>query len=187
MAILAGGDSTRMGEPKSVLALAGAPLLTYPLGAARAAELEAWVVAKPESELPALDCRVLLEPSEPRHPLCGLAAALREAAPAAVIALAADMPFVEPDLLRWLAAREATTAVEAGGRLQPLLARYEPGDLAALEAALAAGDSATGTLHGLGPRVVGEAELRRFGEPERLCFNVNSPADLERARELLTR
>jgi hypothetical protein len=36
-------------------------------------------------------------------------------------------------------------------------------------------------LASLEPRVVGEAELARFGDPERLCYNVNTPEDLAEA------
>ncbi len=36
-----------------------------------------------------------------------------------------------------------------------------------------------------GAEIVPEAEIARFGDPERLLFNVNTPADLARAEELL--
>jgi molybdopterin-guanine dinucleotide biosynthesis protein A len=74
---------------------------------------------------------------------------------------------------------------EAGGRLHPLLARWEPSLLPRLITALAR----TAPLHEvaaeLGAARVGEAELRRFGDPERLLFNVNAPGDLARAATLL--
>jgi molybdopterin-guanine dinucleotide biosynthesis protein A len=185
VAILAGGRSRRMGEAKPSAILAGRPLISYPLEAARAGGLEPRVVAKEGSRLPPLDCRILIEPAEPTHPLCGILAALREARPAPVIAVAADMPFVTDELLRWLASQPSTTAVEAGGRLQPLLASYGADALAPLEAALATGASLTAALRGLAPRLVGEQELRRFGDPELLCLNVNTPEDLARAEEIV--
>lgn len=185
VAILAGGRSRRMGEAKPVALLAGRSLISYPLEAARAADLEPWVVAKEGSRLPPLDCRLLIEPAEPAHPLCGIVAALQAAQPAPVVAIAADMPFVSAGLLRWLASQPATTAVEAEGRLQPLLARYGTDALAPLEEALARNESLTAALRGLAPQLVGEGELRRFGDPELLCLNVNTPADLARAEEIV--
>lgn len=185
VAILAGGRSSRMGAPKPGLPLGGRPLISYPLDAARAAGLEPIVVAKPGSELPPLDCRVLLEPAEPAHPLCGLIVALREARPAAVVAIAADMPFVTAELIGRLAAQPSSAAVEAGGRVQPLLARYEAAALPPLETALAAGESMTAALDGLAPRLLAESELHRFGDPALLCLNVNTPDELARAEELL--
>ena len=185
VAILAGGRSSRMGAPKQGLPLGGWPLISYPLDAARAAGLEPIVVAKPGSELPPLDCRVLLEPAEPAHPLCGLIAALHEARPAPVVAIAADMPFVTAELIGWLAAQPSSAAVEAEGRPQPLLARYDAAALVPLEAALATGESLTAALRGLAPRLLREPELRRFGDPGLLCFNVNAPEDLARAEEIV--
>lgn len=185
VAILAGGRSSRMGAPKPVLPLGGRPLISYPLNAARAAGLEPIVVAKPRSKLPPLECRVLREPVEPNHPLCGLIAALREARPAPVVAIAADMPFVTAELIGWLAAQPSSAAVAAEGRTQPLLARYDAAALAPLEAALSAGESMTVALQSLAPCLLGEPELRRFGDPALLCLNVNTPDELARAEGLL--
>ena len=85
------------------------------------------VVAKPDSPLPKLDCRVLTEPSEPRHPLTGVLAALGASAGRGVVAIACDMPLVPARLLTWLAQIEEQVAVcEIGGRLEPLLGRYSP-------------------------------------------------------------
>jgi len=184
-AILAGGRSTRMGRPKPGVPLAGRPLIAYPIAAARSVEVEPWVVAKEGTELPRLDCRVLAEPDEPLHPLAGLVAALREAGDRPVVAIAADMPFVEDKLIAWLASHDSTTVVEALGCVQPLLARYDGGDIPPLEAALGRGASATEAALALEPKLVPEIDLRRFGEPDRLLFNVNTEADLARAEEIL--
>src|SRR3954468_1367483 len=78
--VLAGGRGSRLGGAKQALALAGRPLLHYPLAVLRAAGLECAVVAKRGSELPPLDgTRLLLEPEAPWHPLCGIVSALRAA------------------------------------------------------------------------------------------------------------
>jgi hypothetical protein len=37
----------------------------------------------------------------------------------------------------------------------------------------------------LDPRIVTERELARFGDPELICLNVNTPADLERATAVI--
>ncbi|HEX6601417.1 MAG TPA: molybdenum cofactor guanylyltransferase, partial [Solirubrobacterales bacterium] len=185
VAILAGGRSSRMGAPKTMAELGGRPLLSYPIAAALAVDLEGWVVAKRETELPALDCPVLIEPDEPAHALAGVLAALREAGGRGVVAVAGDMPFVEDKLIAWLASHPGTVAIEAAGRLQPLLARYDPAEAGALAEAVERGDSARDALRSLGPKIVGEDGLRRFGDPERICFNVNTPQDLERAERLV--
>jgi len=73
----------------------------------------------------------------------------------------------------------------AGGRLHPLFARYYAGPAArAPRCARPAGPRST-SAHGSRPGVLGEHELRAFGDPARLLFNVNTPADLERAEAML--
>jgi molybdopterin-guanine dinucleotide biosynthesis protein A len=185
VAILAGGGSTRMGRPKAGAELAGRPLVSYPVAAARAVDLEPWVVAKPDTELPPLDCRVLIEPAEPHHPLCGIVAALGAAEGRAAVAVAADMPFVEDKLLAWIASHLGTACVQAEGRLQPLLGRYDPVDAEPLAAAVESGEAAHEAVRRLDPLLIGEEDLRRFGDPAQICFNVNTPADLERAEGIL--
>jgi molybdenum cofactor guanylyltransferase len=189
IAVLAGGLGARLGGAKPSVSLGGRPLLCHPLAAAAEAGLEAIVVAKPSTVLPRVDVHVVYEPEEPSHPLCGLLAALGFAAarrsPPAVVALACDMPFVTGSLLAWLAGLDGAVMTQAGGRAQPLLGRWPPHGLPVLQRALAEGRSLRSALGALGPRLLEESELTRFGDPARLCFNVNDPADLNTAREWL--
>jgi len=185
-AVLAGGGSTRMGRPKATVALGGRPLIAHPLAAIVDAGLTPMVVAKPDSELPPLDCRVVREAAEPVHPLAGLAAALDAAGDRPAVVLACDMPFVGAELVAWLAALADSIAVAyAGGRVHPLLGRYAPGVGRLFAAALDDPMPLTEAVVSLDPRLVRESELARFGDPQRIAFNVNSPADLERAERWL--
>lgn len=187
-AVLAGGLSTRMGEPKAMVELAGRPLVARVVAAVGSAGLEPVVVAKPDSPLPPLDCRVLSEPSEPRHPLTGLLTALRASAGRGIVAIACDMPLVPAKLLAWLSRIEHPVAVcEVGGRLEPLLGRYSPVACDSLEASLAAGAAMRDAVAELDPRVITEQELARFGDPWRIVFSINSAADLTRAESMLKR
>jgi molybdenum cofactor guanylyltransferase len=199
VAILAGGRGRRLGGAKPTAALGPLPLVAHPLAAASEAGLDVVVVAKPHTPLPALECDVIYERSPAHHPLHGLIAALTVAGArspdCACIALACDMPFVTAPLLSWLAeagpggasARGGLDALvtSADGRLQPLLARYLPGHRNKLEEALQAGRSLTAAAESLCPQIADERELRRFGDPRRLSFSVDSEADLELARRLL--
>lgn len=181
VAVLAGGAGRRLGGAKACAPLAGRPLIAYPLATAAAAGLEAAVIAKRNSALPPLGCAIVREPDQPRHPLSGITAALRHGAGRPVVAIACDMPFVAPELLAWLATLEETAVVHVSGRPQPMLARYSPDDLGALERSLERAEPASAAVMALAPRLLGESELARFGEPAMLCFNVNDPADLKDA------
>jgi molybdopterin-guanine dinucleotide biosynthesis protein A len=184
-AVLAGGASRRMGEPKATIELAGRPLIAYPLAAVDEAGLDPIVVAKPSSPLPDLDCQVIREPVEPLHPLAGILAALGGSGGRPVVAVACDMPFVTAELLAWMGALDAAAAICEVGEHKPLLGRFEPRIAAELEPALARGDAVRDAVAALDLHVIDEEELRRFGDPERLCFNVNEPADLSAAERLL--
>jgi molybdenum cofactor guanylyltransferase len=191
VAVLAGGLGRRLGGAKPSVSLGGRPLVEYPLTAAADVGLEAIVVAKRSTVLPPLDAEVVDEAEEPRHPLCGFIAALRFAAarsgPRAVVVLACDMPFLPGALLSWLAAREGAVVAQLEGRSQPLPARCPVEALALLEHALAERRSLRSALAMQAPEVVGERELARFGDPARLCFNVNDHGDLRTAQAWLAR
>jgi molybdopterin-guanine dinucleotide biosynthesis protein A len=141
------------------------------------------VVCKRHTALPGLPPGVERweEPDEPRHPLTGIVHALQEAAGLPVVVCGADMPFVQAATLALLLERvgEGGTVVgRAGGRLQPLLAVYDPAGLPALRAARA--DAAlTATVEGLAPVVV---EV-----PERDALSIDTPEALRRARAELAR
>lgn len=166
--VLAGGRSRRMGRPKATVDLGGRPLLAWPLAAARAAGLEAVVVAKPGSDLPAVDVPVWLEPETPSHPLAGLVAALERAAPRPVLALACDMPFVSPDTLSRLAELDATAAAVRGG---PFPGRYSAEALDALRDGLRREASVKSVLEVLEPVLIEAdvAELAGINDPEELA------------------
>jgi molybdopterin-guanine dinucleotide biosynthesis protein A len=173
VAVLAGGRGRRMGQPKALAELDGAPLIARPLAAAAAAGLDAVVVAKAGTPLPELDVPVWHEPDEPVHPLVGIITAL-ERAHGPVVAVACDQPFVTSELLARLAAGPEA-AVRAGGRLAPFPARYEPAALPALRAALAREAPVREALAALDPMLI-EAD-------ERAIASVNTPEELAAAQD----
>lgn len=194
VAVLAGGAGKRIDGEKATVRLAGRPLVYYPLAAAAQASLTAVVVAKRATALPPLNVQTLLEPDEPRHPLCGIVAAL-DRLEAPVLAVGCDMPFVAPALLERLSAPasrapdspQGAVAIEVEGRLQPLPALYLPRQRSALERALAKGASMRETLRLLRPDVLGTTELEGLGDPSLLLFSVNDRRDLQMAERRLAR
>jgi molybdopterin-guanine dinucleotide biosynthesis protein A len=180
VAVLAGGAGRRMGSPKPLAPLGGRALILWPLAAAAAAGLEAVVVAKAGTPLPALgDVAVWREPDAPHHPLLGIVTAL-ERAGGPVIAAGCDQPWLPPALLARLAAAEGAAAPRAAGELAPLPARYPYEALPALRAALAAQAPLRRTLAALDPEAI------ELGDPGVLA-GVNTPAELAAAQELASR
>jgi molybdenum cofactor guanylyltransferase len=185
--VLAGGRARRLGGEKATALLGGRALASYPVRAMQAAGLQPLLVAKPDSPLPDLGCPVLHEPARPRHPLCGILAALRASEGRPLVVCGCDMPFVESALLARLAELDAPLAVVDGGdRLHPLLGRYAPALIDALSEQLERQAPLVEAVVALGALIVGAGELARLGDVQRICMNVNTPADLERAERLLT-
>jgi molybdenum cofactor guanylyltransferase len=182
--VLAGGSGARMGGSKATVALAGRPLISYPLEAVWRALGHAVIVAKPDTELPGLPgVTVWVEPAEPHHPLVGLVHALAMAEGRPVVICAADLPFITPRVVALVAdgpprGVRAQIAV-AGDVVQPLLGWYGPGCLEVLSAVEPTrAVSVRDTVAQLSPRTV------EVGDAETL-FNVNTPDDLLQAAAML--
>jgi molybdenum cofactor guanylyltransferase len=183
--VLAGGASTRMAVSKPTVEFGGEPLVVRALKLLLTAGLEVAVVGKEDVPLPPVDAPVWIESRAVRHPLAGILEALERAEGRAVFICACDMPFVTPDLVAYIAALPGTAVPEAGGRLHPLVARYDPAAAGVMEAALGARAPLHEAVRQAGATIVPEAELARFGDPARLLFNINTPADLASAEALL--
>ncbi len=122
-------------------------------------------------------------------PLAGIEAGLLAARYGRVFVAAGDMPFLADGLVGYLlgllSERVSAAVPVVGARPHPLCAAY--GREEVRPAASAALDEGVRSVRGLlenlpGVRYVGEEELGRFGDPELLLTNVNSPGDLARAR-----
>jgi molybdopterin-guanine dinucleotide biosynthesis protein A len=179
--VLAGGAGSRLGGGKAVKVLAGRPLASYPAAALAQVCERVAIVAKPGSELPHLPAVEVWddEPAEPRHPLTGIVHALGKAAGEPILVCAADMPFVTREALQSLVHPGRTAVATTDGRLQPLLALYQPSALPRLRAA-EPDIPLTRTVEALDPALVPfEPNLTR---------NVNTPEELASAeRELQAR
>jgi molybdenum cofactor guanylyltransferase len=182
---MAGGRGSRIGAGKALIELGGKPLISYPLEAFAEAGIGVVVVAKRDSPLPPLDVPIWHEPDEPSHPLCGIVAALERGDGSPLIACACDMPFLTSELLSYLSERDEPLVVpRAGGRMHPLVARYDRSLLDELRQGMQPPRALHDVISELDPVIVDEAELRHFGDPTRLLFNVNTREDLARAEEL---
>jgi molybdopterin-guanine dinucleotide biosynthesis protein A len=111
-------------------------------------------------------------------------------APAPVVTVAWDMPFVTVPLVRALAAglegADACLPASQGPRgLEPLCAAYGPACGPAIEAALDRGDlRAIGFHDRVKTGILSSTQVRQFGEPATLFFNVNTAEDLQEADRL---
>jgi len=191
--VLAGGLSSRMGEHKPALRLCeGMPdLLSRTIALMRSCTAEVWVSCRQGQTVP--DCRCIHDFEEGLGPIGGIVSALTalvQSPRQAALVLSCDLPFMHEDTLARLI--HARRGVQSGalmttfrqtetGYIEALTAIYEKEALPFFEQALAAGlrqinlalrpDQRTEVLYS-----------RREALP---FFNINYPADLEMARQLI--
>ena len=188
-AILAGGGATRFGgKPKGLELVGGRRILDRLVDACVEAfgGLPLLVANDPEAAAWRHDLRVVADLRPGLGALGGIHAALIEA-PAPVVCIAWDMPFVSADLVRLLGAglEDADACLPASGSrrgVEPLCAAYGVACQDAIERSVEGGDlRAIGFHRWIRVRTIGVNGLP--GDPGRLFFNINTPADLATAQE----
>jgi molybdopterin-guanine dinucleotide biosynthesis protein A len=181
-ALLAGGESRRMGKDKATLPYRRKTLWQVQLELLRKLDLaEIFVSARADPSWRPGDVPFVADVPPSHGPLSGLAASLAHMRTTHLLALAVDMPFMTENFLRYLCDH-----IEPGcGVLPKIDSRAEP--LAAIyprEAELDFRNALTGadfSLQTLTRSLVNAAKLRAIPvtEQERKLFlNVNEPADL---------
>lgn len=188
--LLAGGKSARLGQPKYLLTFGGQPLgrhLVHRLAQITARQI---IVASDPSPFEGWGAQVVPDAFPGRGPLAGIHAGLSAAQDDLILAVACDMPFFSAPFGAYLgslaAGGEYDVVIPRCGRfLEPLCAAYSQTALPEIGRLLTAGDGrVAAVLESLRVRYVDECERASFGPDEMLFFNINSPADLERARAL---
>ena len=177
--LLVGGSSSRMGRPKQLLEHRGRSFAAI----ARAAlqQLVDRTVVLGAGPLPDDAGGALRLPNPPglAGPMAGLLAALRWAPGAVWVVAACDLPLVTPEAVAWLLSQRrpgvrAILPIGPGGRVEPLLAVYEPRAREAVEELAAGGALAPRHLRAI-PGVHSPPVPAGLASAWR---NVNTPADL---------
>ena len=187
--VLAGGQSTRMGREKAMLELGGRTLLERALQLALSVAAEAIVVGS-RGEFERYG-RLLEDVYPERGPLGGIHAALWASPTDLNLILAVDTPFLDARFLEFLVAqaRESGAVVtlpRTRDGFHPLAAVYRRGFRETAEQALQEGRNKIDALFAqVEARVLEEEELRRFAFAPAIFENLNTPEELERARQRL--
>ncbi len=189
--ILAGGDSRRMGSDKARLLLGEQSLLQHVASALQT--LFPQTLLSVRTPRPEIDLPQICDQYANSGPLAGIAAALGHAQQQGIpwiFAVATDMPFLSPALIAGLAARRAgadAVVPVVAGHPQPMAAFYALSALPVIQAQLQ-GDgkhSLRAALACLQVTTVDEAELRAADPELHSFFDLDTPQDLLRAREVL--
>ena len=194
-AVLAGGAARRYGgRPKGLIELGGRRILDRVVDAVAAVTGAAPLLVANAPEGPGWRPDLRTVPDV--RPACGSLGGIYTAVASGagpVLCVAWDMPFITPELLRALVEGSVEYDAflpESDGRrgLEPLCAVYGPACGPAIERQLARHDLRAIGFHA--DVKVGTLPLERVrahGDPDVLFFNVNTPADLERAEAVWQR
>lgn len=187
--ILAGGYGRRLGRDKAALLLGGETLLE------RAIRRMAWlsddlvVVTRPDQELAASTACVVHDRPGQSGVLAGIAAGLAASSHAWAFVVACDMPFVNLDLVRYLAGLAAGYDIvvpRLPQGLEPLHALYSQCCLAAVERALYAGQQRVISFYPeVRVRYVSPDAMAPLDPELRSFFNINTPENLDQAQDWL--
>jgi molybdenum cofactor guanylyltransferase len=143
--VLAGGRSTRMGQDKAHLSIAGRSLLAIALDKLRMLPLAAAPrIVATRSDLSS-HAAVIADLQPGCGPLSGIEAALAASARPLNVFLPVDLPLLPAHFLLWMLQRAKTTGAvmtvpRMNGRPQPLCAVYHRDLLGPITASLRAGD-----------------------------------------------
>jgi molybdopterin-guanine dinucleotide biosynthesis protein A len=191
--VLAGGGATRFGgRPKGLERVGGRRIIDRVAGALRETTDALLLIANDPAAsawLPAV--RLASDVLQDAGSVAGIHAALSHAG-GPVLIVAWDMPFVPTALLRALRAvaedDESDVVVpESGSRrgVEPMCAYYGPACVAAIERAVARNDRrVVAFFDDVRVARLPAEEVARFGDPEHIFMNVNTPEDLALAERI---
>lgn len=192
---MAGGGSTRFGEDKARVMLAGKPMLLRMFELLSAVTGNACVVAPP-GRYEDLGLPLIADRWPGQGPLGGIVTALlhtRESGSAAEwnLILSCDMPFLTPEWLAFLLERAAASDAQAlvpesaHGR-EPLCACWHTAAVSEIQSAFESGmRRVNDALKLLRAEVLDESHWKRFDSAGWLFWNMNTPEDYREAQRIL--
>ncbi len=189
--VLAGGRSRRFGKDKAFELIGRESLVqsaVHRLRGLRETILVTNELLAQQMDAVRMDARVISDLQNGQGPLGGIHAGLLAATGHHSLVVACDMPFLNCGLLQYLLNLRTGFDVvipRLSGKLEPLHAVYSKDCLPAIERHLQEGRLvAYCFLDCVRVRFVEQDEVERFDPWHLSFFNVNSPADMKKAREL---
>jgi len=192
--ILAGGRSSRLGREKLAEVIAGKSLIERAISSLSSLSQEILIVISQKQARSSLslytypEAKTVVDLYSGKGSLIGIYTGLTHSANFLNLVVACDMPFLNLDLLRYMVNISPGFDVvipRIGDQMEPLHAVYSSNCIGPMEKLIEKGNlKITGFFDSVKVRYVENEELDRF-DPERLSFfNINTEADLERARIL---
>jgi len=191
--VLAGGKSLRLGYDKVLETVGNRSLLQLVVSGVASLGSEVIIVATSKQIVPqSIDyprLKVVTDIYPGKGPLGGIYTGLATSTSFYNLVVASDMPFLNQALLRYmiqLAANFDLVVPRVGNLVEPLQAVYAKSCLTPIECMIKQDKLSVNQLFRLvKTRYVEAEEIERFDPNHLSFFNVNTKADLKRARELV--
>ena len=189
--VLAGGESSRLGRDKAFLEVKGQFLIESIIERLRQLSQEVIIVADETDRYEELESTVVSDVYPGKGALGGIYSGVKRASNSSSLVVACDMPFLNLSLLRYmqtLAVSYDVVIPRIGHLSEALHAIYAKDCLPFMEEQLQQGDLRI--IHffpHVRVRYVEQEEIEVFDPQHLSFFNINTEADLERAREIWTR
>jgi len=189
--ILAGGKGSRLGRSKPLQVIGGKSLIQWVidrLGIISTEIIIATAHGEAVSYISTAKIKTVADTYHGKGPLAGIYSGLRASSSSRAIVVGCDTPFLSVGLLRHMTQICSTCDIvvpRVKEKVEPLCAVYSKSCIAPIQELLKHSELRIIELFGMVTvRFIGENEIDRF-DPEHLSFlNVNSQADLDRARRL---
>jgi len=191
--ILAGGKSLRLGRSKALQSIGGKSLIQWVVDRLAILSTEIIIATAHGEAVPcssAVKIKTVADIYPGKGPLVGIYSGLIASSSSRAIVVGCDTPFLSVGLLEYMTQNlgESDVALpRIGEMVEPLCAVYSKNCLAPIQELLEQNEPRISELFRMVKvKYVEEDEINSF-DPEHLSFfNINSQADLERARKLTT-
>jgi len=191
--VLAGGKGLRLGYDKTLETVGNRSLLQWVVFHLSSFNSDIIIVTATEQSFPQFTgyprLTIIADTYPGKGPLGGIYTGLSVSDSFYNLVVACDMPFLNRALLSYmiqLSVNFDLVVPRLGNMVEPLHAVYSKGCLPTIERQLKQGNlGVTELLNLVRVRYVEAEEINRFDPKHLSFFNVNTKADLERARELV--
>lgn len=192
IAVLAGGQSSRMGQDKAFLEVGGRQVIERVLERVRPLTDDLFISTNEPAKYKAFDLSLVGDVYPGKAALGGLYSVIKAARHPHVLVVACDMPFLNPALLRHLIdlapTADVVTPLIEPPQPETMHAVYSKNCLGPIETRLQANRlRIIGFFDDVSVRYVERAEVARFDPHFYSFINMNTPEDWQRVRTLASR
>jgi molybdopterin-guanine dinucleotide biosynthesis protein A len=191
IALQAGGQSSRMGEDKALMAFCGIPLIERVLFRVKSLSKDIFITSNERDAYKFLHVPVYQDIYPGKGALGGIISAMSFAKMKILVILACDLPFVNPELLKaqaeMLLRLDCDVVIpRSPGGLEPLhsVFRVDRCLSAALEALLHNEKRVISWFNNVRVSIMETTEIRKIDPDFRSFLNVNTPTEFKSAERL---